>query len=168
MIWAIWINFLPLSPGGSTWNWLQLALWFQRRYLKTHTHTHTHTFLHTRKQQLRVVPDKKRGGGRELWRQSTTIFLWGVAGLFFFQSSWQLAFVKMYNFLKVMVLFKNAVCSNGICWNEKMFIFLEEALKKKWVMLVPWWWWFWLISWPYRWLFSREVKSRRIHFTVSR
>ena len=37
---------------------------------------------------------------------------------FFFQFSGQLAFV-MYNFLQVMVLLKNAVCSNGICWNEK-------------------------------------------------
>ena len=38
---------------------------------------------------------------------------------FVFQSSGKLAFVKMYNFLQVMVLLKNAVCSNGICWNEK-------------------------------------------------
>ena len=37
----------------------------------------------------------------------------------FFQSSGQLTFMKMYNFLQVMVLLKNAVCSNGICWNEK-------------------------------------------------
>ena len=31
----------------------------------THTHTHTHTFLHTRTQQLKVVPDDKmwKGGG---------------------------------------------------------------------------------------------------------
>ena len=59
----------------------------------------------------------------------STIFLLGGeqsgggAGLFFFffffQSSGQLAFVKMYNFLQVMVLLKIAVCSNGICWNEK-------------------------------------------------
>ena len=60
------------------------------------------------------------------------MFLCGVAGLFFFflllffffffflffQSSGQLAFVKMYNFLQMMVLLKNAVCSNEICWNE--------------------------------------------------
>ena len=46
---------------------------------------------------------------------------------FFFQSSGQLAFVEMYNFLQVMVLLKNAVCSNGICWNEKKFLFLEEG-----------------------------------------
>ena len=37
----------------------------------------------------------------------------------FFQSSGQLAFVKMYNFLQVMVVLKNAICSNWICWNEK-------------------------------------------------
>ena len=70
---------------------------------------------------------KKYGGGG-LWRQST-IFLWGGGGggggAFFFQSSGQLAFVKMYNFLQVVVFLKNAVCSNGICWNEK--IVLEEG-----------------------------------------
>ena len=37
--------------------WLQLAQWFQRRYLKK-KNTHTHTFLHTRTHQLRVVPDE--------------------------------------------------------------------------------------------------------------
>ena len=26
--------------------WLQLAQWFQRRYLNTHTHTHIHTYIH--------------------------------------------------------------------------------------------------------------------------
>ena len=47
---------------------------------------------------------------------------------FYFQSSGQLVFVKMYNFLQVMVLLKSAVCSNGICWNEKKkFLFLEEG-----------------------------------------
>ena len=37
----------------------------------------------------------------------------------------------MYNFLQVMVLFKNAFCSNGICWNEKKFLFLEEGSPEK-------------------------------------
>ena len=50
---------------------------------------------------------------------------------FFFQSSGQLAFVKMYNFLQVMVLPKNAVCSNGIRWIEKRFLFLEEGSPEK-------------------------------------
>ena len=58
-----------------------------------------------------------------------------MAGLFFFffQSSGQLAFVKMYNFLQVMVLLKNAVCSNGICWNEKKkkLLFSEEGSPNK-------------------------------------
>ena len=46
----------------------------------------------------------------------------------FFQSSGQLAFVKMYTFLQVM----DAVCSNGICWNEKKkFLFLEEGSPEK-------------------------------------
>ena len=67
----------------------------------------------------------------------------GVAGLFFFffllfcfvflifHSSGQLAFVEMYNFLQVVVLLKNAVCSNGICWNKKKFLFLEEGSPEK-------------------------------------
>ena len=53
---------------------------------------------------------------------------------FFFQSSWQLAIMKMYNFLQVMVLLKNAVCSNWICWNEKKrkkFLFLEDGSLQK-------------------------------------
>ena len=129
--------------------WLQLAQWFQRRYLKTHTHTHTHTyththtFLHTRTQQLRVVPDELiwRGGAGGLWRQST-IFLWGwelgVVGLFFFQSSWQLAFVKMYNFLQVMVPLKNAICSNWDLLEWKIVpTFRRGLFRKKWVIRVP-------------------------------
>ena len=51
---------------------------------------------------------------------------------FFFQSSGQLAFVKMYDFLQVMVLLKNAVCPNGICWNEKKSsYFSRRALQKE-------------------------------------
>ena len=48
---------------------------------------------------------------------------------FFFQSSGQLAYVKMYNFLHVIVLLKNTVCSNGI-WKKK-FLFLEECSPEK-------------------------------------
>ena len=57
----------------------------------------------------------------------------GVAGLFFFffQSSGQLAFVKIYNFLQVMVLLKNTVCSNGICWNEKKVPVFRRELSRK-------------------------------------
>ena len=42
-------------------------------------------------------------------------------------------FVKMYNFLQVMVILKNAVCSNGICWNEKkkVPIFRRGLSRKK-------------------------------------
>ena len=42
-------------------------------------------------------------------------------------------FVKMYNFLQVMVLLKNAVCSNRICWNEKKksCCFSKRALQNK-------------------------------------
>ena len=55
----------------------------------------------------------------------------GGGGAGFFQSSGQLAFVKMYNFLQVMVLFKNAVCSNGICWNEKQVPIFRRGLSRK-------------------------------------
>ena len=30
-----------------------------------------------------------------------------------------------------MVLLKNAVCSNGVCWNDKKFLFLEEGSPEK-------------------------------------
>ena len=59
-----------------------------------------------------------------------------MAGLFVcccccFQSSGQLAFVKMFNFLQVMVLLKNAVCSNGICWNEKKVPIFRRGLSRR-------------------------------------
>ena len=53
---------------------------------------------------------------------------------FFFQSSGQLAFVEMCNFLQVMVLLKNEVCSNGFCWKKKKFLFLEEGSAEKMVL----------------------------------
>ena len=73
---------------------------------------------------------KKYGAGGGAFEGKTLYFCggggreggcgWGVRLLlFFFSIQWQLVFVKMYNFLQVMVLLKNAVCSNGICWNEK-------------------------------------------------
>ena len=76
------------------------------------------------------------GWGRGALKAKHYIFVrgWGWRGcffFFFFQSSGQLAFVKMYNFLQVMVLLKNAVCPNGICWNEKKFLFLEEGSLEK-------------------------------------
>ena len=71
----------------------------------------------------------KGGGGVE---GKALLYVYGGGGaVFFFQSSGQLAFMKMYNFLQVMVLLKNAVCSNGICWNEKKFLFLEEGSPEK-------------------------------------
>ena len=39
--------------------------------------------------------------------------------------------MKMYNFLQVMVLLKNAVCSNGICWNEKKVPIFRRGLSRK-------------------------------------
>ena len=97
---------------------------------------------------MRVGPDEMWAGGGALQAKHYYIFVC-VAGLFFlcvcfflyvfffffffffFQSSGQLAVVEMYNFQKVMVCLKNAVCSNGICWNEKKFLFLEEGSPEK-------------------------------------
>ena len=39
--------------------------------------------------------------------------------------------MKMYNFLQVMVLLKNAVCANGICWNENKVHIFRRGLSKK-------------------------------------
>ena len=75
-----------------------------------------------------------RGGGASLKAQHYIFVGGGIARLFlflFFQSSGQLAFVKMYNFLQVMVLLKNAVCSNGICWNEKKVPIFRRGLSRK-------------------------------------
>ena len=59
-------------------------------------------------------------------------YIFEGGGFFFFKSSGQLTFVKMHILLQVMVLLKNAVCSNGIRWNEKKkFLFLEEGSSEK-------------------------------------
>ena len=59
-------------------------------------------------------------------------FVFVVVVVVVFQSSGQFAFEKLYNFLQVIVLLKNTVCSNGMCWNEKKFLFLEAgSLEKK-------------------------------------
>ena len=74
---------------------------------------------------------KKYGGGGNL-KAKHYIFVGGGRGggrAFFLQSSGQLAFVKMHNVLQVVVFLKNAVCSNGICSNEK--IVLEEGSPEK-------------------------------------
>ena len=73
--------------------------------------------MHTRIQQLRVVPDEKnmgagggegRASGGGALKAKHYIFV-GGGGAVFFQSSGRLAFVKVYNFLQVVVLLKNAV-----------------------------------------------------------
>ena len=138
MTWTIWINFLPLSHGGSTLNLASVGPVVSEKIFEN---THTHTFFATRTQQRRVVPDEQYGVGGGGFQGKALYFCGGGGGgeavffLFFFsflfQSSGQLAFVKMYNFLQVMVLLKNAVCSNGICWNEKKFLFLEEGSPEK-------------------------------------
>ena len=109
------------------------------------------------------------GGGAGVGGEGVMTRLFFFCCLFVFQSSGQLAFVKMYNFLQVMVHLKNAVCSNGICWNEKKkFLFLEEGSPEKKkksygsaVVVV-------LTDKLTSWWFSREVKTRRIHCTIFR
>ena len=41
MTWAIWINFLPLSHGSSTWNLASIGPVVSKKIFE-HTHTHTH------------------------------------------------------------------------------------------------------------------------------
>ena len=128
MIWTIWINFLPLSHGGSTWNLASVGPVVSEKIFEN-THTHTHTFLHTRTQQLKVVPNEG-GGGAGLWRQSITIFLLGVAGLFvlfcFFNpvGSWLLwkctIFCRWWSFSKMQF-----VQMGSVGMKKKKFLFLE-------------------------------------------
>ena len=70
-----------------------------------------------------------------------------VVCLFFFQFSGRLAFVKMYNFLQVVVL------KNAALWVS--FVQMRSfGMKKK-------------NDEQEKSRFSREVKSRRIHCTIS-
>ena len=138
MTWTIWINFFP-SHGDSTWNLASVGPVVSEKIFEN-THTHTHILAHQNTTAESCSRWKNVEGGGAL-KAKHYIFVGrgggGVAGLyfffffFFFQSSEQLAFMKMYNFLQVMVLLKNAVCSNGICWNEKKFLFLEERSPEK-------------------------------------
>ena len=43
--WTIWINFLPLSHGGSTWNLVSTGLVVSEKIFE-HTHTYTNTHTH--------------------------------------------------------------------------------------------------------------------------
>ena len=144
MTWTIWINFLPLSHGGSTWKLASVGSGFREDISNTHTHidatvsiSPTHTFLHTGTQQLRVVSDEKLwgGGGREGGFEGKALYFYGGfgvrgGGLFFFffvcfffspVGSWLLW--KCIIFCRWWVLLKNAACSNGICRNEKSSYF---------------------------------------------
>ena len=49
------------------------------------------------------------GGGGGVFEGKALYFCGGGGAVFFFQSSGRLAVVKMYNFLQVVVLLKNAV-----------------------------------------------------------
>ena len=87
MTWTIWINFLPLSNGGSTWNLASIGpVVSEKIFEHTHARTHArarahqgafgtvHVFLHTRTQQLsKNMVCVWGGGGGGLWRQSISI-----------------------------------------------------------------------------------------------
>ena len=163
MTWAIWIKFLPLSHGGSTWNLASVGpvvSW--KIFEQTHTHTHSCTPEHNNWELFQMKKIWGGGGvegkalyfcgGERRWRGCCFCFV------LFFQSSGQLAFVKIYNFLSWWSFSKMQFVQMGS-------VGMKKKVPKKWVMRVPWWW-CWLISWPYRWWFSREVKSRRIHCTT--
>ena len=148
MTWTTWINFLPLlgnklsSPHEI---WLQLAQWFQRRYLKIQTHTHTHS-SHPRTQQLRVIPDETKnigggGGGAGFWRQST-IFLWGEGDggeavfccccccffVLFFSIQWQLALWKCIIFCRWWSFSKMQFVQIGsVGMKKKKLLFFEKG-----------------------------------------
>ena len=50
MTWTIWINFLPLYHGGSTWNLASVGPVVSEKIFEhthTHTQTHRHTYIHT-------------------------------------------------------------------------------------------------------------------------
>ena len=122
--WRIHMKFGFSWPSG-----LREDIW-------KHTHTHTHTHIYILAHQNTTAESCSRWqnveGGEGGFEGEALYFCEvgeggrGVAGIFFlllffflFLSSEHLAFVKMYNFLQVMVLLKHAVCSNGICWNKK-------------------------------------------------
>ena len=75
------------------------------------------------------------GAGRSFAGKALLYFCGGWQAVFLcvFSIQWAVGFCGMYNFLKVMVLLKNAVYSNGICWNEKKkkLLFLEEGSPEK-------------------------------------
>ena len=55
----------------------------------------------------------------------------GGGGWLFFSIQWHMAFVEMYSFLQVMVILKNAVCSNEICWNVKKVPIFRKGLSRE-------------------------------------
>ena len=146
--------------------WLQLTQWFQRRYLKTDTHTNTHIFAH---QNTTAESCSRWNNGGGALKAKHYIFVGGgegVAGLFFFVCfliQWADSFCE-----NLFIIFcrwwsssKMQFVQMGSVGMKKVPIFRRGLSRKtKWVMRVPWWW-RWLISWPYRWWFSREVKFRR-------
>ena len=97
MTWTIWINFLPLSHGGSTLNLafscFREDIWKTHRH--THTHTHTHTFFAHQIQWLRVVPDEKmREGGGERGGGFEGKALYFCGGRAIFSIQWAVGFCE--------------------------------------------------------------------------
>ena len=165
MTWAIWINFLPLSHGGSTWNLASVGLVVLEKIFE-----HTHILAHQNTTAESCSRWKVGGAGAgALQAKHYCIFVGGTAGLFFFFSiQWAFGFCGNVEFSAGDGPSQKCSLFKWDLLEWKKFPFFEEGSPEKWVVWVPWWW-CWLISWPsYRWWFSREVKSRRIHCTMSR
>ena len=107
---TIWINYLPLFHGGSTWNLASIGPVVSE---KTFEHLPPPLYIIYIYIYIYIY----------IFFFFFFFFLWRWAGLLVFQSSGRLAFVKMYNFLQVVVFLKNSgsvviLCSNWIFWSE--------------------------------------------------
>ena len=134
MTWTIWINFLPLSHGGSTLNLTSVGPLVSEKVFEN-----THIFLHTRTQQLRVVPDEKygvsgRGGGALKAKHYIFVCVWGGGGgggavFFFFSFQWAVCFCenicRWWSFSKCS-LFKWDLLE----WKKKVPIFRRGLSRK--------------------------------------
>ena len=148
---------------------------------KTNKHTHILAHQNTTAESCSRWKVGGAGGGGALKAMNSYIFVGGAGDVFFFlffffffflfffiisEGSWLLwKCILFYRWWSTKMQF---VQMESV-WMIKKILFLEEGSpeKKKWVTWEPWWW-CWLISWPYRWWSSREVKSRRLHCTISR
>ena len=173
MTWTIWINFLPLSHRGFTWNLASIGTVVLVKIFE-HTHariynirTYIYTYIHTltrehsalnklyiyscTPERLRVIPDGKiwvvegGGGGQGHGRGASmqnTIFLWRLAGLFFFcfffLIHWAVGFCENVSFsagggLSQKFISVGILCSNGIFWREYTVLYPGKTRLKPWL-----------------------------------